>query len=90
MSMCPCPVSTEPCDQNRQIRAVSCSAPASTPLDTLPQQNADYLKTDPIGTNNWVSIFETYDPNVMDGRTTGTGGTPSDFVATFKVGCSRD
>jgi len=51
----------------------------------LTQQNADYLKADPIGTNNWVSIFVSYDPNTFDGRTTGTGGSSSDFVATFKA-----
>jgi Bacterial lectin len=45
--------------------------------------NADYLKTDPIGSNNWMSIFLYYDPSAIDGRTGGQGGTPSDFVATF-------
>ena len=54
--------------------------------DGLTPQNADYLKTDPIGSKNWQSIFEMYEPNVFDGRTTGTGNTPSDFVATFAVG----
>ncbi len=53
--------------------------------DPLTQQNADYLKADPIGTNNWVSIFVSYDPNTFDGKTTGTGGSSSDFVATFKA-----
>jgi len=53
-------------------------------LDNVTPTNADYLKTDPIGSNNWISIFEMYEPNVFDGRTTGTGGTPSDFVGTFK------
>jgi len=54
--------------------------------DGVTPANADYLKTDPIGSNNWQSIFEMYEPNIFDGRTTGTGGTPSDFVATFRVG----
>jgi hypothetical protein len=53
--------------------------------DGLTPSNADYIKTDPIGSNNWVSIFESYDPNIFDGKTTGTSGTPSDFVATVKV-----
>lgn len=53
--------------------------------DPLTPSNADYIKTDPIGSNNWVSIFENYDPNIFDGRTTGTSGTPSDFVATLKI-----
>jgi Legume lectin domain len=54
--------------------------------DPITPHNADYLKADPIGTNNWVSIFVSYDPNVFDGKTTGTGGSSSDFVATFKPG----
>ena len=54
--------------------------------DGITPQNADYLKTDPIGSNNWESIFLSFDPNAFDGKTTGTGRTPSDFVATFRVG----
>jgi len=53
--------------------------------DPLTPSNADYLKADPIGSNNWITIFEMYEPNVFDGRTTGTGSTPSDFAATLKV-----
>jgi len=47
------------------------------------QTNADYLKADPINSDNWQSIFQLFEPGVFDGRTTGTGKTPSDFVATF-------
>lgn len=49
------------------------------------QTNADYLKADPANSNSnqWQSIFQLFEPNVFDGRTTGTGKTPSDFVATF-------
>ena len=54
--------------------------------DGVTPQDADYLKTDPIGTNNWISIFQSYQPNVFDGKTTGTGGSASDFVATFALG----
>ena len=54
--------------------------------DPITTKNADYLKADPIGTNNWTSIFVSYDPNTFDGRTTGTGGSSSDFVATFALG----
>jgi hypothetical protein len=54
--------------------------------DGITPTNADYLKADPIGTNNWITIFQMYQPSVFDGKTTGTGGTTSDFVATFKVG----
>jgi Legume lectin domain len=53
-------------------------------LDPVTTTNADYLKADPIGSNNWQSIFQFFDPNVLDGRTGGTGNTPSDFVATFR------
>jgi Bacterial lectin len=53
-------------------------------LDGVTPTNADYLKFDPIGSNNAVSIFKMYEPNVFDGRTTGTGGSSSDFVATYK------
>jgi hypothetical protein len=53
--------------------------------DGITKKNADYLKTDPVGSNNWVSIFVSYDPNVLDGKTTGTGSSPSDFVATLKA-----
>jgi hypothetical protein len=53
--------------------------------DPLTPSNADYLKADPIGSNNWQTIFLSYNPNPIDGRTTGTGSTPSDFVATIKV-----
>jgi hypothetical protein len=52
--------------------------------DPITPTNADYLKADPIGSNNWLSIFVSYNPNVFDGKTTGTGGSASDFVATFK------
>jgi len=53
--------------------------------DGLTGTNADYLKADPIGSNNWNTIFVSYDPNAFDGKTTGTGNTPSDFAATIKV-----
>ena len=54
--------------------------------DPVTQQNADYLKSDPIGTNNWVSIFLSFQSGTFDPKTSGSGGTPSDFVATFAVG----
>jgi len=54
--------------------------------DGITAENADYLKSDPIGTNHWVSIFLYFDPTALDPKTGGGGGTPSDFVATFQVG----
>ena len=52
--------------------------------DPITAQNADYLATDPIGSNNWQSIFISFQPNIFDAKTSGGKGTPSDFVATFK------
>ena len=57
--------------------------------DGITAVNADYLKADPIGTNNWITIFESFTPGTSDPRTTGTGNTPSDFVATFVPGGVR-
>jgi len=59
--------------------------------DPINADNADYLKADPIGSNNWMRIFESFaacPPPACpsDPRTTGTGNTPSDFVATFVPG----
>lgn len=56
--------------------------------DNVTPSNADYLKADPIGSNNWESIFVSFEPNVFDARTTGKGNTPSDFVATFRPNCA--
>ena len=57
--------------------------------DGITAVNADYLKADPIGTNNWITIFLSFSPSASDPRTTGTGSTPSDFVATFVPGGIR-
>lgn len=54
--------------------------------DGVSAQNADYLSADPIGTNNWQSIFTQFLPNAIDSGTVGGKGTGSDFVATFCVG----
>jgi hypothetical protein len=83
-----CPASTNPCTQTNQTGCLVFNTSFYT-SDPITPQNADYLKADPIGTNNWVSIFVSYDPNTFDGKTTGTGGSPSDFVATFKVGAGH-
>jgi hypothetical protein len=65
--------------------------------DPITPQNADYLKADPIGTNNWVSICNPqgysppcYNPNTFDGTTSGKGHDLSDLVATFKTSVSKD
>ncbi len=80
-----CPASPFQCVNNDPNVCITFNTSFYT-SDGITVQNADYLKTDPIGSNNWVSIFESYNPNILDGRTTGTGNTPSDFVATFAVG----
>ena len=43
----------------------------------------DFLKADPIGSNNWFSIFESFVPQKIDGTTAGKGNNFSDLVATF-------
>lgn len=55
--------------------------------------NADFLKADPIGSNNWISICNPpnsmppcYDPNTFDGTTSGKGHDLSDLVATYLPG----
>ena len=57
---------------------------------SISDANADYLKADPNGSNNWVSICNPpgsnppcYDPNTSDGTTNGKGQDLSDLVATF-------
>jgi hypothetical protein len=58
--------------------------------DPVTPGNADYLKADPPlanpPSNCWYSFFVSYVPQIIDSRTTGTGPTGSDQVATFKVG----
>jgi hypothetical protein len=80
-----CPVSNQQCVNPTDPGCIAFSTSYYT-TDGVTAQNADYLKTDPIGSNNWVSIFEGFQSNTFDPRTTGTGSTPSDFVATFALG----
>ena len=80
-----CPVSTNQCINPTDPGCLNFSTSYYT-TDGVTAGNADYLKSDPIGSNNWVSIFTGFSATTFDPRTTGSGGTPSDFVATFKVG----
>jgi len=80
----PCP-STSNCTLGNFTNCITFTTSFTT-TDGITANNADYLKADPIGSNNWQSIFVSYDPSVFDGKTTGTGGSSSDFVATFSVG----
>ena len=81
----PCPISPNQCPNADPTLCIAFNTSFYT-SDPITVQNADYLKTDPIGSNNWFSIFVSYDPNVLDGKTSGTGGSASDFVATFALG----
>jgi len=83
-----CPVSQGQCVNIGDPGCITFNTSYYT-TDGVTPNDADYLKSDPIGTNNWVSIFESFDANGFDPRTTGTGSTPSDFVATFKVGAQN-
>ena len=67
-----------------------------TTTDPISTTNADFLETDPSGSNNWFSIFTSYDPNDYDGIVTGMGQgfrpigsgpggvSSADLVATFQ------
>lgn len=81
----PCPFTPNKCPNVDPTLCITFNTSFYT-TDPITPKNADYLKADPVGTNNWISIFVSYDPNVLDGKTTGTGNTPSDFVATFALG----
>lgn len=52
--------------------------------DPITANNADYLKADPIGSNNWVSIFTGFTPHPIDPVVSGRGTGFSDLVATFR------
>ncbi len=52
--------------------------------DPVTPTNADFLEADPIGSNNWVSIFSSYTQNPIDGTMSGKGRGFSDIVATFQ------
>jgi Legume lectin domain len=52
----------------------------------LTQSTTDFLEADPIGSNNWSTIFESYDPNKYDGAVSGKGSGFSDVVVTFRTG----
>lgn len=80
----PCPTAPQCTTLGDTVNCITFDTSFYT-ADGITKKNADYLKTDPVGSNNWVSIFVSYDPNVLDGKTTGTGNTPSDFVATLKA-----
>jgi hypothetical protein len=55
-----------------------------TTNDPITPSNADFLEAEPIGSNNWFSIFFSYNPNLYDGVISGKGKGFSDIVATFQ------
>jgi hypothetical protein len=57
--------------------------------DPVNADNADYIKAK-IGTNDWCSIFTSFQQNEIDPTTSGKGNNFSDFVATFKTGPGID
>jgi len=52
--------------------------------DPISPTNADFLEADPIGSNNWMSIFTSYTTNLSDGTVSGKGRGFSDIVTTFQ------
>jgi hypothetical protein len=54
-----------------------------TTNDPVNAQNADFLKA-PNDTNDWISIFTSFNQNLFDPTTSGSGKDFSDLVATFK------
>ncbi len=52
--------------------------------DPVTPTNADFLEADPIGSNNWISIFSSYMQAPIDGTMSGKGRGFSDIVATFQ------
>ena len=52
--------------------------------DPINANNADYLSADPIGSNNWISIFFSFQQNQIDPIVSGRGTGFSDLVATFR------
>jgi hypothetical protein len=72
-----CP--TEPPDNEILIQS------SFTTTDPVSSTNADFLEAEPIGSNNWFSIFLSYHPNNdYDGVVSGKGQGFSDIVATFQ------
>ena len=52
--------------------------------DPISPTNADFLEAEPIGSNNWMSIFTSYTNNPADGVVSGKGSGFSDIVTTFQ------
>lgn len=97
-----CIVYSVTCQLSDKVTQVACPSESEDTIalstsfytfEGVTNTNADFLKTDPIGSNNWISICNPpgfnppcYDPNVFDGTTSGSGKNLSDLVATFTPG----
>ena len=72
-----------PCPNPGENQFIQTRTSYST-TDPVNSGNADYIKAQ-IGTNNWCSIFTSFQQNDIDPTTSGKGNNFSDFVATFKT-----
>ncbi len=87
-----CMVYSVQCEDPNTDAYVPCPSEPSPTIDiktsydttqTITDADADFLKADPIGSNNWVSIFTSFVAQRIDGTTAGKGNNFSDLVATF-------
>src|SRR5262249_16206545 len=67
-----------PCPSDGMFDISICSK--YTTSNPVSQPTADYLEADPIGSNNWCSIFKSFVNNPMDPVTSGKGRGFSDVV----------
>jgi Legume lectin domain len=74
MQNVPCPSEPEPTID------IDSSFDTSDPVSPT---NADFLEAEPIGSNNWMSIFTSFTDDPIDGTMSGKGKGFSDIVATF-------
>jgi hypothetical protein len=70
----PCPSETDP------TIAICTQFYTSDPITS---QNADFLEADPIGSNNWISIFSSFTSQPIDPIVGGKGKGFSDVVSTY-------
>ncbi len=70
------------CSPEQQDQCIDIDSTFYTSSPVSPT-NADFLEADPIGSNNWTSIFFSYTTLPIDGTVSGKGKGFSDIVATF-------
>jgi hypothetical protein len=88
-----CVVYSVTCQDPITLQDVPCPSETLPTIDTdssfytsdpVSPTNADFLEADPIGSNNWISIFTSYTSNPVDGTVSGKSKGFSDIVATFQ------